>query len=368
MSAGADQRFMALALSLGRQGLGRTWPNPSVGCVIVNAGRIVGRGRTADGGRPHAETQALAMAGPLARDATAYVTLEPCAHTGQTPPCAAALVASGVARVVVALGDPDARVAGRGIAILRDAGIEVTQGLCLDQACEDLAGYLWRNAHGRPSVTLKLATTLDGRIATAAGESRWITGRQARAQVHGMRARHDAVMIGGGTARADDPMLDVRGWGDVPQPVRVVVSAGLDLPTDGRLARTAGEIPLWLCHAGASESRVAAWRALGAEAIDCAAHGTRVSLEAVLGALGTRGLTRVMCEGGGALAASLLARDLVDEIVAFTAGFALGADATPAVAGLGGLKLREAQRYRIVEARRIGDDAMTRWVRDQGAG
>jgi len=354
-----DRRFMALALSLGRRGLGRVWPNPNVGCVIVRDGRILGRGRTADGGRPHAETQALAQAGTAARGATAYVTLEPCAHHGQTPPCADALVAAGVARVVIAAQDPDPRVAGRGIERLRAAGIAVETGLMEDEARGDLAGFLSRVERGRPFVTLKLATSLDGRIATGAGESRWITGPEARTRVHMMRARHDAVMVGGGTARADDPMLNVRGLGIDRQPVRVVLSRRLDLPLDGALARSAREVPLWLCHG--PEADAAPWRALGAESLSCPISAGQLDPAAVLQALGAAGLTRVFCEGGAGLAASLLGAGLVDELVLFTAGCAIGAEGTPALSAMGIGALADAPRLRLAGQDRVGGDVMSVW-------
>ncbi|MCB2111260.1 MAG: bifunctional diaminohydroxyphosphoribosylaminopyrimidine deaminase/5-amino-6-(5-phosphoribosylamino)uracil reductase RibD, partial [Rhodobacteraceae bacterium] len=265
---------MSLALALGRRGLGRVWPNPAVGCVIVREGRIVGRGRTADGGRPHAETVALAEAGAAAEGATAYVSLEPCAHHGQTPPCAEALIAAGVARVVTALEDPDPRVAGRGHAMLRAAAIAVTTGVMEPEARAGQQGFLTRVRLGRPMLTLKLAASLDGRIATASGESRWITGPEARRRVHAMRATHDAVLVGAGTARADDPELTVRGLGPtpmpqpVPQPVRVVAARGLDLPRGGKLAKTIAEAPLWLLHgSGAPSAARADWQALGARLI-----------------------------------------------------------------------------------------------------
>ncbi|MCZ4260396.1 bifunctional diaminohydroxyphosphoribosylaminopyrimidine deaminase/5-amino-6-(5-phosphoribosylamino)uracil reductase RibD [Limimaricola sp. G21655-S1] len=359
MSRALDRRFMALALSLGRRGLGRVWPNPNVGCVIVRDGRILGRGRTADGGRPHAETQALAQAGAAARGATAYVTLEPCAHHGQTPPCADALVAAGLARVVVAAQDPDPRVAGRGIERLRAAGIAVETGLMEDEARRDLAGFLSRVERGRPFVTLKLASSLDGRIATGAGESRWITGPEARARVHMMRARHDAVMVGGGTARTDDPMLNVRGLGIDRQPVRVVLSRRLDLPMDGALARSAREVPLWLCHG--PEADAAPWRALGAESLSCPISARQLDPAAVLQALGAAGLTRVFCEGGAGLAASLLGAGLVDELVLFTAGCAIGAEGTPALSAMGIGALAEAPRLRLAGLDRVGGDVMSVW-------
>lgn len=354
----ADERWMALALALGRRGLGRAWPNPAVGCVVVRDGRVLGRGWTADGGRPHAEVRALAQAGD-ARGATAYVTLEPCAHHGRTPPCAEALVAAGVARVVVATGDPDPRVAGRGAGLLRAAGIAVTEGVREAEAREDHAGFLLRVTERRPFVTLKLAASLDGRIATAAGESRWITGPAARALVHALRARHDAVLVGGGTARADDPLLTVRGMGERPQPVRAVLSRGLGLALDGRLARTAREAPLWLLHGPGADA--APWEALGARCLPCEAGPEGLDLGAALGALAAEGITRVLCEGGGRVAAGLLRAGLVDELVAFHAGLALGAEGRPMLGPLDLGRLAEAPRLRLAGLREVGGDAMSVW-------
>ncbi|MBN2905713.1 MAG: bifunctional diaminohydroxyphosphoribosylaminopyrimidine deaminase/5-amino-6-(5-phosphoribosylamino)uracil reductase RibD [Rhodobacteraceae bacterium] len=356
---------MALALSLGARGQGRVWPNPAVGCVIVQSGRVVGRGWTAPGGRPHAEPIALAQAGAAARGATVYVSLEPCSHHGQTPPCAEALIGAGVARVVTAMTDPDPRVAGRGHAMLRAAGIEVVTDVLADQAARSHLGFVLNRTLGRPALTLKLASSFDGRIATATGESRWITGAQARRMVHAMRARHDAVMIGGGTARADDPALTVRGMGDVPQPVRVVCSRRLDLPLEGYLARTATEVPLWLCHGhDADPARVDAWQGVGARLIPVAtAPGGRLDPVAILQALGEAGLTRVFCEGGGGLAASLLGAELVDQLIGFTAGVALGAEGWPALGALGLDALDQAPRFRLAEVRAVGGDVVHRWDR-----
>jgi len=359
-----DRRFMRLALSLGRRGMGRVWPNPAVGCVIVHEERIVGRGWTADGGRPHAEARALAQAGPLARGATAYVTLEPCAHHGKTPPCAEALVAAGVRRVVVATGDPDPRVAGRGIASLRNAGIEVVEGVLAAQANDDHAGFFQRVRTRRPLVTLKLAMSLDGRIATATGESQWITGPEARRQVHVLRSTHDAVMVGAGTARADDPTLTVRDLGIDRQPVRVVVSRHLDIDPKGALGQSARTVPLWLCHGtGTDQSRREAWTQLGAEVLSCAVADGVVDLTSALETLGDRGLTRVFCEGGGSLAASLLGQGLVDRLVVFSAGIALGAEGLPGLGAMGINKLATAPRFALHEARQVGSDMMTVWRR-----
>ncbi|APE45457.1 riboflavin biosynthesis protein RibD [Sulfitobacter alexandrii] len=355
---------MAQALSLGRRGQGRVWPNPAVGCVIVAAGRIVGRGWTQPGGRPHAETEALRQAGAAARGADVYVTLEPCAHHGQTPPCAQALIDAGVARVVIAAQDRDDRVDGRGAAMLRDAGIEVVQGVLADEAGRDHAGFFSRVEHGRPLVTLKLAQTFDGRIATGTGESRWITGPEARRATHAMRARHDAVMVGGGTARKDDPSLTVRDLGIGWQPARVVVSRRLDLPLMSRLARTAAEVPLILCHGhDADPTLERTWRDLGATLLPCAARGGQLDPVDVLRRLGDHGLTRVFCEGGSALAASLIEADLVDRLVGFSAGIIIGAEGLPGIGAMGLSRLAEAPRFSLVETRRVGADALHIWDR-----
>ena len=359
-----DSRFMALALSLGRRGQGRTWPNPAVGCVIVNAGRIVGRGWTQDGGRPHAETQAIAQAGANAAGATAYVTLEPCSHHGQTPPCAQALIDAQVARVVIATEDPDPRVSGQGIAMLHAAGIAVTTGVLTDQANADHAGFFLQQTQGRPFVTLKLASSFDGRIATGTGESQWITGSDARRLVHAMRSTHDAVMVGGGTARKDDPSLTVRDLGVTHQPARIVVSRRLDLPLMGKLARSAADVPLILCHgADADPTLVRTWTDLGAQLLSCATLRGQLDAADVLRQLGRHGLTRIFCEGGGALAASLIEADMVDEIAGFTAGLVIGAEGLPAISAMGLSHLKDAPRFQLSSTRPVGADALHIWTR-----
>lgn len=362
----ADARWMRLAIGLGARMLGRVWPNPAVGCVIVQGDVAVGRGWTAPGGRPHAETGALARAGAAARGSTAYVSLEPCAHHGRTPPCAEALVAAGVARVVTALTDPDPRVAGRGHATLRAAGIAVTEGVEAEAARAVQAGFLSRVLRGRPHVVLKLALSLDGRIATAAGESRWITGPAARRAVHALRARSDAVLVGAGTALADDPELTVRDLGTDWQPVRVVLDSRLRLSPDSRAGRGAGTVPLWLCHGPAApEAARAAWARTGARLLACAGDADgRVCAQDALRQLGAAGLTRVLCEGGGVLAASLLHAGLVDEVVTIAAGLALGGDARPALGALGLARLADAPAFRLAEVRPLDGDVLSRWVAD----
>jgi len=353
---------MSLALALGRRGLGNVWPNPAVGCLIVRDGRVLGRGWTQPGGRPHAETEALAAAGAAARGATAYVSLEPCAHHGQTPPCADALVAAGVARVVVAAPDPDPRVAGAGLARLRAAGVEVTEDVCRQQAEALNAGFLKRQTAGRPLLTLKLATSLDGRIATAAGESQWITSAAARARAHLLRAQHDAVLIGSGTALADDPMLTCRlpGWTG-PQPVRLVFDARLRLPADGALARSADRIPLWVLTAPGQDSP--ALSATGAELVAVPAGPSGgIDLAAAMDELGRRGLTRVLVEGGAGLASALLRAGLVDRLAWFRASCLIGDDGLAAIDGLGVAQLADRHNFHRVRVEAVGDDLLESYL------
>ena len=363
-TSSTDTRFMALALSLGRRGQGAVWPNPAVGCVIVNGDRIVGRGWTQPGGRPHAEPVALAQAGPKSVGATAYVTLEPCAHTGKTPPCAQALIDARVARVVIACTDSDPRVSGKGIAMLKAAGITVDTGLLEEEARKDHIGFLSKVDLRRPMVTLKLASSFDGRIATATGESQWITAGPARRLVHAMRARHDAVMVGGGTARHDDPSLTVRDIGITRQPTRIVVSSRLDLPLNGKLAQTASAIPVILCHgSNADPHLITTWQQLGATLIPCATRAGQLDPADILAKLATHGLTRIFCEGGGGLAASLLRADLVDHLIGFTAGLTIGADGLSAIGPLGLSHLGNAPRFHLQNTQAVGPDILHTWIR-----
>ena len=358
--------MMRAALALARRSLGRTWPNPAVGCVIVRDGKVIARGRTQDGGRPHAETAALAQAGPAAKDATVYVTLEPCAHHGRTPPCADALVAAGVARVVSAIEDPDPRVRGQGHERLRAAGIAVDIGEGGQEAAEINAGFFLRVSEGRPLFHLKLATSLDGRIATATGESKWITGEAARAHGQRLRATHDAILVGIGTARADDPELTCRLPGLAARsPVRIVLDSQAQLATTSKLARTANQAPVWLvCTPAASADRRKALQQAGVEIIEVAAGGDgRVDAGAAACALGGRGLTRILVEGGGEVAASLLKAGLVDRISSYRAGLVLGGDSRPAVAGLGLGRLDFAPRFTLVSSRIVDGDTLESWAR-----
>lgn len=355
-----DLEHMRAALLVAGRGLGRTWPNPAVGCVLVRGGEVLARGWTQPGGRPHAEVEALRRAGAAARGATAYVTLEPCSHWGRTPPCCEALIAAGVRRVVVAMRDPDARVDGRGFARLRAAGVEVVEGVLEAQVRRFQQGFVRRVTTGLPLVTLKLASTLDGRIATAAGESRWITGEASRRAVHAARARHDVVLVGSGTVLADDPELTVRGLG-LPSLPRVVFDARLRTPEAARLVAGAREVPTWIVTApGHQPARLAPYLAAGVEVIS-APHGAAGGLDAraALQALAQRGVTRVFCEGGAALAGGLLRAGLVQRIMWFHAPAVLGADAWAAVAPLGLPGLAALPRYRMTAQRQLGADMLT---------
>lgn len=360
--AALDRRFMALALALAGRGLGSTWPNPAVGCVLVRDGHVRGRGWTQPGGRPHAETEALARAGEAARGATCYVTLEPCAHQGETGPCTHALVRAGIARAVVALEDPDPRVAGRGIAILEGGGIAVARGCMGEEARALNAGFLSRIERGRPLVTLKLASSLDGRIATQGGDSRWITGPPARARGHLLRARHDAVMVGAASAIADDPAFTCRLPGMAgASPVRVVIDGSAKLPAGHALVAGANDTATWIVSTPAlgQDGRHDGWREAGVEVVAVAADAAgRPALDAALEALAARGLTRVLVEGGGRLAASLLRARLVDRIAWFRAPGAIGGDGVPALATLGIERAADIARFVRVSSVPLGEDVL----------
>ncbi|RAU22716.1 riboflavin biosynthesis protein RibD [Paramagnetospirillum kuznetsovii] len=357
---------MRAALALARRGLGTVWPNPAVGCVIVNGGRVVGRGWTQPGGRPHAETEALAMAGDAARGATVYVTLEPCAHHGKTPPCAEALIKAGITRAVVAVQDPDDRVAGKGVAMLARAGIKVVEGMLEAEATELNAGFFQRVGTGRPLVTLKLASTLDGRIATHSGESKWITGEPARMASHLLRAENDVIMVGSGTALHDDPDLTCRLNGlEEHSPVRVVVDGRLRLPLTSRLVATANDIPTWvLTLDGCDPARREAFEDAGVDVVEIPA-GARgsIDLELALQALSESGVTRVLVEGGAHLSAALLQAGLVDRLIWFRSPRIMGGDGLPAAQAFGIDHLAQTPRFERMDIRPVGDDVMETYSR-----
>lgn len=352
-----DAHFLTHAQRMADRGLGRTWPNPSVGCVIVKNGVVVAAARTADHGRPHAETEALAQAGDAARGATAYVTLEPCAHTGKTPPCAQALIEAGIARVVYAEHDPDPRVNGKGAAMLRDACLDVVQ-LQLPEATAALRGFFRRVQHGLPYVSLKIATSLDNQIADATGNARWITGPAARAHGHMLRATHDAVLTGIGTVLADDPLYTVRLPGvNHERFVRVVADRHLRLPSESQLVRTAEQQPLWvITTARAVEENASHATDLREGGVNLhVVEEETLSPLSMLKLLSAQGLTRILVEAGAALTTAFLDAKCVDTLHWYRAPLMLGNAGQPAVAALD-TALNQATRATLAEQRRIGVD------------
>ena len=360
MTGTDDIAHMRAALQLARRNLGAVWPNPAVGCVIVRDGAVVGRGWTQRGGRPHAETVALAHAGSAAAGATAYVSLEPCSHHGQTPPCANALIAAKLARVVGAVEDPDPRVSGRGFAMLKQAGIAVETGLLADEAAELNAGFFLRIREGRPLVTVKAATTLDGRIATHSGESKWITGEAARHRAQVLRTQHDAILVGIGTALADDPQLTCRLPGLAARsPIRVLLDPRLRLPLTAQLVQTAAKVPTWVvCYADHDRDRANVLKDCGVELIELTPAGDRPDMMEMLKALGARGITRLLVEGGGRVTGALLGAGLVDRLVWFRAGSIIGGDGIPVAAAFGVDRLAAAPRFHRLTVEPCGEDGL----------
>jgi diaminohydroxyphosphoribosylaminopyrimidine deaminase/5-amino-6-(5-phosphoribosylamino)uracil reductase len=354
---------MARALAQARRASGRTFPNPPVGAIVLRGERVLGAGFTQPAGGDHAEVVALARAArrhgaSALRGATLAVTLEPCCHHGRTPPCTSAIRSAGLRRIWIGQRDPNPLVAGRGIRDLRRAGIEVRVGVREAECALQHRGFVSVQERGRPWVALKLAATLDGRIATARGESRWITSPAARALVHRLRDAADAVMIGSGTARADDPALTVRrGRGPARAPVRVLVDSGLAAPARSRLFQDAFAARTWLLTAkGHAPRALALRRARGARVLELAPRGGHLSLARALAKLAREGLTFVLAEGGGGLAAALLRERLVDEIHWFVAPSLLGGDARPALAALAVERLAARIGFARVQVRRVGPD------------
>jgi diaminohydroxyphosphoribosylaminopyrimidine deaminase/5-amino-6-(5-phosphoribosylamino)uracil reductase len=363
----ADQRFMALALALGRRGQGRTWPNPAVGAVAVKDGVIVGRGWTQPGGRPHAEPEALRRAGEAARGATLYVTLEPCSHFGKSPPCADAIIAAGIARVVSAIEDPNPEVAGQGHARLRAAGITVDIGLGASEAAHDHAGHFRRVRDKRPHVILKLAVSSDDKIAAAGHRPVAISGEAARARVHLLRALCDAVLVGIGTVMADDPLLTCRLPGmEARSPVRVVLDPRLRVPGTSRLVQTARETPLWVMASELAEAPAAMkLGAAGAQVVRLAPAKTSpwLDLPAVLHALAEKGITRLLVEGGARVASSFVAAGLVDEVWLLRGPEPIGADGIAALDALPLSAITQSPALKLRASESLEKDTLTIYER-----
>ena len=358
-SPALDHRFMQLALALGRRGLGRTWPNPAVGAVIVKNGVIAGRGWTQPGGRPHAETEALKRAGKDARGATLYATLEPCSHQGKTPPCADAIIRAGIARVVTSLEDPNPEVAGQGHAKLRERGIAVDTGLGADEAARQHAGHIRRMREGRPQVLLKLAASADGKAGLPGRKPFGITGEAARQRVHQMRAESDAILVGIGTVLSDDPHLTCRLPGMIERsPLRVILDARLRMPLATALVGTARETPTWVFAApGASPVAEGILQAKGVEVFRVEGMDGRLDLQAVLKTLAGRGITRLMVEGGPTVAAAFVTADLVDEAALFRSPKPLG-EGIEVLEGLPLTALTQSAKLKSIASETVGSDTL----------
>jgi diaminohydroxyphosphoribosylaminopyrimidine deaminase / 5-amino-6-(5-phosphoribosylamino)uracil reductase len=360
-----DQRFMALALALGHRSLGRAWPNPAVGAVVVKDGVIIGRGWTQAGGRPHAETEALKAAGKSARGATMYTTLEPCSHQGKTPPCADAIIRAGIARVVSALEDPNPEVAGQGYARLRERGIAVEIGLAVEKARRAHVGHIRRITEGRPHVLLKLALSADGKVGAAGRKPVAITGEAVRTQVSLLRARYDAILVGVGTVLSDNPSLTCRLPGMLDHsPVRVVLDAGLRVPLSYSMVATARETPTWIvCAPAASAMAEQVLRERGLEVLRVEAKEGRLDLLQLLKRLAERGITRLMVEGGPTVAASFVKADLVDEAVLFHSSKTIGADGIDALEGMPPTALTRSSHLKSFGSEQVGVDTMEHYER-----
>lgn len=367
-----DHDFMRMALMMGRRNLGRVAPNPSVGCVLVKDNHVIGRGVTAPGGHPHAEVVAINAAqkrfgADSTKGATAYVTLEPCAHQGKSPPCIDALIAAGISRLVSAMEDPNPAVSGEGHRKLQDAGIVIESGLLETEARQTHAGFLSVLERDRPVVMLKFGTSLDGKIATHTGQSQWITGQQARARSHLMRARCDGIMVGLGTALADDPSLTCRLSGlEDRSPARIVLDSHLRLPLTANLVQTAEQVrTIIMCRDDVDKARRKAFEQAAVEIVPIHApkDAEGVPLDDVMEQLALRGVTRLMVEGGSQVAAGLLALGLVDIIAWFRAGGVIGGDGLPAVEAFGIDKLANMPRYQLSRQEKLGQDLLDIWVK-----
>ena len=349
MTIDADIHHMKSALAIAGRGVGRVWPNPSVGCIIVKRGVVIARARTADGGRPHAETIALEQAGAAAKGATLYVSLEPCTHHGQTPPCLDAIIDAGISRVVIGAIDVDKRVSGKATKLLEDANISVTQGI-LEGECNALnIGFIKRVTQNRPFITLKAACTIDGKIACSSGESKWITGELARRSVHQLRSRHDAILVGKGTVIADDPILTSRTSGLAHNIVRVILDSKLNTPADCNLVKSAKDHPLWLLHNCAAKD-------YGEDAV---LHQVNChDLNAVLKLLADQGVTRLLVEGGAKIHAAFLRENLCDELLLYRAPTIIGNEGISVVNDMNIKKLADRHDFTLSSVQAIGSDIL----------
>jgi len=362
-----DERYMASAITLARSQQGLVCPNPPVGCVLVQGGYVIGKGKTAIGGRPHAEIEALCSVGTdNARGATAYVTLEPCSHYGVTAPCVEKLISSGIERAVIAMKDPDPRVNGTGIRLMQEAGIQVSVGVKQSDAYRINFGFIKRALMGLPELTIKIASSLDGRCATSSGESRWISGHSSRVKCHIERSKHSAIMVGIGTVLEDNPELTVRIHGyDALQPTCIVVDTNLRIPIDCKLVQMAHSRLLLVYHGkNVEREKVEYLRALGVIPLQAEESGRHrgIDIRCVLHAVAERGITRVLCEGGGTLVASLIKeKDVVDRIIWVVAGCCIGSDARASCGDLGILRLGDTSKFALTDHIKVDNDIYSIW-------
>lgn len=361
----ADIWHMRSALNLARTGLGRVWPNPSVGCVIVQEGIVIGRARTADTGRPHAETQALMQAGSGAKYSTAYITLEPCAHVGQTGSCAQALIDAGVKRLIIATLDPDKRVSGQGVQMLYDAGIDVVVGVLEQEARKLNKGYFLRKEVRRPLITLKTASTLDSKIATSTGESQWITGEKARSFAHIERAQHDAILVGVNTILTDNPSLTTRVNGADHDTVRVILDTNLKIKDDYQLFDNIEQNPVWIITSKqADEAQTLIDKGVQILTISKSADG-QIDLHQAIKILAEKGLTRVLVEGGGKTVTSFLKEGLFDRLLWFHNASILGSDSYNAFQEMHVTHLNERIKLMHSNRRIFGEDMLDIYTKAQ---
>ena len=348
-----DKKWMSVALSLAKRTKGATWPNPNVGCVIVKDDKLIGRGWTAPTGRPHAEIQALKSAGAASANSTAYVTLEPCAHTGKTKPCTSSLIRANV----------DPRVSGQGLKLLKNAGISITEGILKDEACYEHFGFFNRILNGKPKITLKLATSLDGKIATKNNESKWITGERSRKLTHLYRMQSDAVMIGSRTAIMDDPSLNVRHITTKQQPAKIIIDTTLKTPLTSKIFQSANEFKTIICCGhNVDQSLVSIWINQGSKIIKCKTNmDGKIDLIDAMKHLGTIGINNIFCEGGASLATSLLKADLIDEFISMTSGLLIGANGRSVVGNFDNLSISKLPILKLRESYKYGQDVVSIW-------
>jgi diaminohydroxyphosphoribosylaminopyrimidine deaminase/5-amino-6-(5-phosphoribosylamino)uracil reductase len=362
--AAADQRYLQAAIRTGARGLGTTWPNPSVGAILVKDGHVISAGRTAAGGRPHAEQELLAVSGGAANGATLYISLEPCAHFGKTPPCADALIAAGIGRAVVAMIDPDPRVSGSGMERLEAAGIAVALADANQAVLDAHQGHVRRLAAGRPWVTLKLAVSGDGMIGRRNCGQVAITGTRASAHVQALRSRYDGILVGSGTVLSDDPQLTCRLAGlEARSPVRIVLDSRGRLSADRRIFADKGNVPVLRMVGETADPDAGSGFGRHVETLSVAERDGRLAMTAVLERLGAYGLTRVLVEGGSHVAASLVDEGLADDVILFRSPVEVGDDGVPALAGLPLSAIEDDPQFRPAGRRRFGNDTMVRYRR-----